>query len=71
MNVEIHFQPDDGDPQILYAVMSREEFDAINKDVNGPNPEDVCFTIPSRTKKDGPTHKWLFRASRITLREVS
>lgn len=69
MQVQIHFQPDDGPEQTLYADMSREDFDAINRGVNGPDAENTFYTIPSRVEKDGPTRGWLFRASRIQLRE--
>lgn len=70
MNVEIDFVPDDGLPQVLHADMSRELFDQINRVIAGPHPEMVTIKIPSRVERNGPTHDWIFRASRITLREV-
>jgi hypothetical protein len=70
MNVEIHFTPDDGPLQVLYAVMTSEEFDKVNEIISSPSAEETVLRIPSRTGKDRPEHGWIFRASRIRLVEV-
>jgi hypothetical protein len=69
VNVLIHFEPDDGPPQTLYAQMSQAEFDEINQGINGPDAEYTHYQIPSRVEKNGPTNRWLFRASRIRLQK--
>lgn len=69
MNVEIHFRPDDGPPQTLYASMSREDFDYFVAETKASDAEEAFLTIKSRTKKTGPSYDWLFRASRVELKE--
>lgn len=73
MKVRIEFAARErppGDPQILWADMTPQEFDRYNKFINDPAEADRILYIPSRVHEDGPTKNWMFEAGRIKLRQV-
>ncbi|MFF5261407.1 hypothetical protein ACFY4C_20890 [Actinomadura viridis] len=70
MQYEIHFSPDDGPRQTLYADLTQQQADDIQKAIDGDDAADTVLRIPSRVDRNGPTHSWLFRASRISLRKA-
>ncbi|GAA3957458.1 hypothetical protein GCM10023085_44960 [Actinomadura viridis] len=70
MQYEIDFQPDDGRKQTLYADLTQQQADDIQKAIDSKDAADTVLRIPSRVAKNSPTHSWLFRASRISLRKA-
>lgn len=62
MEVETHFQPDDGPLQALYSTMAREEFEAIERTIADPEAGSIVYE--ARTKSGRP-RMMVFRVSRI------
>ncbi|OLT12970.1 hypothetical protein BJF79_03455 [Actinomadura sp. CNU-125] len=70
MQIEIEFRPEKGTTQTLYADLSREEVEAIEAAIASRDASDTILQINSRTKRNGPPHRWTFRADRIDIKRV-
>lgn len=70
MKVEIHFRPEKGPKQILYADLPQREVEEIEAVIARPDADDAIVWINSATTRGGQTHKWMFRGSRITITRV-
>ena len=70
MQIEIEFRPEKGSIQTLYADLPGKEIEEVEAAIAGRDAHDTILQIPSRTKRNGPTHRWTFRADRIKIRRV-